>query len=173
MADTTDQSRSAGQTGASGREAVSGLVKWFDAARGFGFLLVGERGQDAFLHASVLARAGESAPGKGDRVSGLLAGGGGRLSVAAVLRVERAADGEGAPGARRGTVKFYDQSRGYGFISMASGVDVFVGAKTLRRLGLTPLREGQAVLVTVSGGQDGHPVAELVSFMPQAAILAG
>lgn len=45
-----------------------------------------------------------------------------------------------------GTVKFYNEQKGYGFIAPDSGEsDVFVHATALERAGLRTLREGQKV----------------------------
>ena len=45
-----------------------------------------------------------------------------------------------------GTVKFYNEQRGFGFIQPEDGQkDVFVHATALERAGIGPLREGQKV----------------------------
>jgi CspA family cold shock protein len=45
-----------------------------------------------------------------------------------------------------GTVKFYNEQKGYGFIQPDNGgKDVFVHATALERAGMTSLREGQKV----------------------------
>jgi CspA family cold shock protein len=45
-----------------------------------------------------------------------------------------------------GTVKFYNPTRGFGFIAPADGGnDVFVHATALERAGITHLAEGQSV----------------------------
>jgi CspA family cold shock protein len=49
-----------------------------------------------------------------------------------------------------GTVKFYNGSKGYGFIAPDDGSkDVFVHATALQRAGLTDLHEGQKVTFDV------------------------
>jgi CspA family cold shock protein len=46
----------------------------------------------------------------------------------------------------RGTVKFFNATKGYGFIAPeGGGNDVFVHASALERAGLPPLNEGQRV----------------------------
>jgi CspA family cold shock protein len=46
----------------------------------------------------------------------------------------------------KGTVKFYNETKGYGFIQPDNGgKDVFVHATALERAGLRSLREGQVV----------------------------
>jgi cold shock protein len=53
-------------TGASVEEA--GTVKWFNAQKGFGFIVREGGGKDAFVHASVLERSGVSTLNEGQRV---------------------------------------------------------------------------------------------------------
>jgi CspA family cold shock protein len=46
----------------------------------------------------------------------------------------------------KGTVKFFNTNKGYGFIAPeGGGSDVFVHATALERAGLEPLNEGQRV----------------------------
>ena len=61
-----------------------------------------------------------------------------------------------------GTVKWFDDAKGYGFISQANGgEDLFVHFTAISTDGYKTLREGQDVEFTVSGGQKG-PLAENV-----------
>ena len=53
---------------------------------------------------------------------------------------------KGDRGLAKGTVKFFNMSKGYGFIApVDGGNDVFVHITALERAGLEPLREGQSV----------------------------
>jgi CspA family cold shock protein len=62
-----------------------------------------------------------------------------------------------------GTVKWFDDSKGYGFISRDNGgEDLFVHFTAILTDGYKTLREGQRVEFTVSGGQKG-PCAENVT----------
>lgn len=151
-----------------GDEPLTGPVKWYDPDKGFGFVLLGA-GEDAFLHASVLRRSGHGGVAQGDRVTCLVAQGGRGLTVREVVSVERvvgASADEGVPATvhLEGKVKFYDLERGYGFVRTDSGVEVFVGSKLLKRLGLAPLRAEQAVRVTAAMGERGL-VAETLTFV--------
>jgi CspA family cold shock protein len=51
-------------------ESLDGVVKWYDAARGFGFILPNDGGKDVFVHVTVLRRAGidELQPGQNVRI---------------------------------------------------------------------------------------------------------
>jgi len=48
---------------------ATGTVKWFNAAKGFGFITPDEGGSDAFVHISALERAGIQGLNEGQRVS--------------------------------------------------------------------------------------------------------
>ena len=66
-----------------------------------------------------------------------------------------------------GTVKWFNESKGYGFISQESGPDVFVHFSASVGDGFKTLAEGQAVEFTVTQGQKG-PQAENVVLAEQA-----
>jgi len=51
---------------------ISGTVKFFNAAKGFGFIEPEGGGKDVFVHASALEAAGIRALNEGDRVSFVL-----------------------------------------------------------------------------------------------------
>jgi len=59
-----------------------------------------------------------------------------------------------------GTVKWFNTTKGFGFIAPASGgKDVFVHISTLERSGITSLDDGQAVTFDVETGRDGRESA--------------
>ncbi len=62
-------------------------VKWFNASKGFGFVKTEPAGEDAFLHVSVLERAGLSALPENTRISCTVRPGGKGLQVDAVVSV--------------------------------------------------------------------------------------
>lgn len=47
----------------------TGVVKWFNATKGFGFITPDEGGQDAFVHISAVERSGLSGLAEGQKVS--------------------------------------------------------------------------------------------------------
>ncbi len=61
-----------------------------------------------------------------------------------------------------GTVKFFNDSKGFGFIEQESGPDVFVHFSAIQSEGFKTLSEGQKVEFTVTEGQKG-PQAENVT----------
>ena len=62
----------------------------------------------------------------------------------------------------RGTVKWFSNSKGFGFISRESGSDVFVHYSAINANGFKTLAEGQQVEFTVTQGPKG-PQAENVT----------
>ena len=59
-----------------------------------------------------------------------------------------------------GTVKWYNASKGFGFIEPESGgKDVFVHASALERAGLTGLADNQKVTFDLEAGRDGRESA--------------
>lgn len=61
-----------------------------------------------------------------------------------------------------GTVKFFNESKGFGFITREGGPDVFVHYSAIQGSGFKTLAEGQQVEFTVTQGQKG-PQAENVT----------
>ena len=62
----------------------------------------------------------------------------------------------------QGTVKWFNNSKGYGFISRASGDDVFVHYSSINMEGYRRLDEGQEVEFAIEEGPKGVQAAEVV-----------
>ncbi len=97
----------------------------------------------------------------GDRAGGGGYGGGGGGGGFGAPR--RGFDAPVASGPeQQGTVKWYNQAKGFGFIAPEDGgKDVFVHASALRRAGLTELAEGQRVTIQITQGQKGPEAASI------------
>ena len=54
-----------------------------------------------------------------------------------------------------GTVKWFNDAKGFGFISRESGDDVFVHFRAIQSAGFKSLEAGQKVSFTVTRGQKG------------------
>lgn len=63
-----------------------------------------------------------------------------------------------------GTVKWFNESKGFGFISPESGPDLFVHYSSIVSSGFKTLTEGQRVQFNVTQGKKG-PQAENVSIV--------
>ena len=60
-----------------------------------------------------------------------------------------------------GTVKWFNDEKGFGFIEQSDGPDVFVHHTAIQAEGFKSLKEGQSVTMEVTQGQKG-PQAETV-----------
>lgn len=149
---------------------VSTTVKWFLAAKGYGFLDPGDGSPDIFCHTGAVRAAGlETLPRGATVICEVIAGGGGP-QVSRILAVEEPEGGvpewgrrpEGPAVRLRGAVKFYDPGRGFGFVVPDDGGrDVFVHATTLLRSGLETLHAGQRVSVRAAKGPRGRNAVEI------------
>ena len=61
----------------------------------------------------------------------------------------------------KGIVKWFDNSKGYGFISRSSGKDVFVHHTAIQGNGFKSLEEGQEVEFEVTKGPKGDQAANV------------
>ncbi|NRA84234.1 MAG: cold-shock protein [Gammaproteobacteria bacterium] len=63
----------------------------------------------------------------------------------------------------QGTVKWFNEAKGFGFIEQASGPDVFAHFSAISGDGFKTLTEGQKVEFTVSDGQKGPQADNIVA----------
>ena len=63
----------------------------------------------------------------------------------------------------KGTVKWFNESKGFGFIEQASGPDVFAHFSAIKSEGFKTLAEGQQVEFTVSQGPKGPQAENIVA----------
>lgn len=61
----------------------------------------------------------------------------------------------------QGTVKWFNDTKGFGFVSRQNGEDIFVHYSAIRTQGFRSLREGQAVQFTVIQGPRGWQASEV------------
>ena len=148
----------------------NGTVKFFNAAKGFGFVARDDGGEDVFVHISAVEQAGLQGLASGQPLGFTLVERNGKVS-AIDLKIEGEPmpiedsgprrDDRGAPGAapagargRRqltgertsGTVKFFNTTKGFGFIARDDGqADAFVHISAVQRAGMTGLDEGDRV----------------------------
>jgi len=143
-----------------------GVVKFFNAQKGFGFVVRDDGGEDVFVHISAVEQAGLTGLAEGQPLEFTLVDRGGRIS-ATDLKIEgeplpvtdrgppRDRDARGGPGGDRGpqrqltgekasgTVKFFNAMKGFGFIQRDDGQpDAFVHISAVERAGMTNLNEG-------------------------------
>jgi cold shock protein len=148
--------------------AIRTRLKWFNAAKGFGFVSPTDGAPDAFLHVSVLHRAGLQELGdqaelvceigqgpKGPQVMRIVE----TVSLGAVAshQPRSSAPQVGPEEEMAGTVKWFKPDKGFGFITADdSAKDVFVHKSVLRRSGLNVLEAGQRVQMRVQDVEKGR-----------------
>ena len=160
---------------------IRATVKWFNTAKGFGFVTPADGSPEAFLHLSALKQAGFESVGEG---AGMLVEIGqspkGR-QVLRVLEVDNSMARAPAPRARMGgpgpaaapvslegavdvdgVVKWFSSLKGYGFVSPNDGgKDVFVHITILRNAGLDSLMPGQNVRMKVVTARKGPEAVQV------------
>ena len=62
-----------------------------------------------------------------------------------------------------GTVKWFNDSKGFGFIEQEGGSDVFVHHSAIQADGFKSLKEGQSVTMEVTEGQKGLQAENVVA----------
>ena len=147
------------------RAEVSAVVKWFNSAKGFGFVQPDDGSPDAFLHASVVERSGHNHLPEGAALVCDISEGPRGPQVAAIHSVELPQGGAVEGTVIIGTVKFFDPVRGFGFVVPDDGGrDVFVSGRSLERSGIQALETSQRVRLSTSIGKKG-PMAESVEVL--------
>jgi CspA family cold shock protein len=146
---------------------VEAKVKWFNAAKGFGFVTLSDGSPDAFLPMAVLRRAGYEDVREGASISCEVGTGAKGPLVVTVLNLDNStAAPAGMGGASRaaarpaqtleGAVKWFEADKGYGFIAPdGGGKDIFIHVTALRRSGVNLVGPGQRVRVDVVDGRKG------------------
>jgi CspA family cold shock protein len=155
-------------------QTVSGFVKWFDNHKGYGFITAGN--DDVLLHQTCVRESGFRQVMEGAAVICEIMRGPKGFQATRLLQLDNGTAHLMPPPSERpvrnfvsprgpafaGTVKWFDRSKGYGFISRGAGTpDIFIHMETLRRCQVHELHEGQQVQVRVGEGPKGETVAEI------------
>ena len=155
---------------------LTGVIKWFDVSKGYGFIVPDNGLPDVLLHVTCLRRDGFQTAYEGARVVCEALQRPRGLQAFRILSMDEstAVHPTQMPPARthvtvaptsgleRAQVKWFNRLRGFGFLTRGEGTpDIFVHMETLRRYGLTELRPGQFVLVRYGPGPKGLMAAEV------------
>ncbi len=167
----------------------SGVVKFFNGQKGFGFVVRDDGGEDVFVHISAVEQAGLTGLAEGQPMKFTLVDRGGKISATDLViegdplpvtdrgppprdrdsgdRGDRGGfSGGGAPQreltgeSATGTVKFFNAMKGFGFIQRDDGQpDAFVHISAVERAGMSTLNEGDRVKFDIEVDRRGKHAA--------------
>ncbi len=160
MSDSADAGSSGSGLLAAGHESGDtvhlshrAVLYWLSPRLGFGFTVTAE-GQDLLLSAKVAVACLGRMPSVGDVLDCSVEH---RRGKSRVIRCQaRQADGP-FPSVHTGRVRSFDPRRGFGFLRLTDGSELFVGSQEMRRMGVRPpLRPGQSVTVVADRSVPGE-----------------
>lgn len=171
---------------AADEQDFAGQVKWFDATRGFGFVIDDAVDGDILVHFSVLKEHGRRSLPEGASITGVAARqqrGYQARSIATIdlstalptvprpahgerIRSDRSALAEEAGEYEPVEVKWFNRVKGYGFLVRAGSPeaeleDIFVHMETVRQAQIADLEPEQRLEARIAVGKKGLTAVEL------------
>ena len=162
---------------------VAGRIKWFDATRGFGFLVSDRCEGDVLIHFSILRDHGRRSLPEGALIEciveqqdrGLQARriisidlsealpSPTRPAIPAADRADRQALADAAGTFEPVEVKWFNRVKGYGFLNRVGepDADIFVHMETVRLAGLADLQPEDRIEARIADGRKGLTAVEL------------
>lgn len=161
-------------------QVLQGRVKWFDPAKGFGFIVSEDSPSDVLIHANVLRNFGQSSVADGSGISVRVQRTQRGIQAVEVLSIEPP-QGVSFPLAEEGgtataeeiaarplepaRVKWFDKGKGFGFANVfGRPEDVFIHIEVLRVSGFADLQPGEAVCLRIVEGRRGRMAVQVISW---------
>lgn len=167
-------------------DTIQGEVKWFDPAKGFGFIVADGETSDILLHANILRNFGQNTVADGAGITAKIQRTQRGIQAVEVLKIEPPA---GAPfpladeaigesmadlaalPIEAARVKWFDKGKGFGFANVfARSEDVFVHIEVLRHSGFADLQAGEAIGLRIVDGKRGRMAVQVLSWDTAARV---
>ncbi|WP_426034521.1 cold-shock protein [Cypionkella sp. TWP1-2-1b2] len=161
-------------------QILHGLVKWFDPAKGFGFIVAEGHSGDILLHANVLRNYGQSSVADGAGITVKVQQTQRGVQAVEVVKIEPPAGsvfplGEDTEHTtpeeiailpmEPARVKWFDKGKGFGFANVfGRNEDVFVHVEVLRHSGFADLAAGEAICLRIVEGKRGRMAVQVLSW---------
>jgi CspA family cold shock protein len=161
-------------------QVMHGHVKWFDPAKGFGFVVSEESASDILLHANVLRNFGQSSVADGAGITVKVQQTQRGIQAVEVLEIEppqgsgfSLSDDEHVVTAEEiaglalepSRVKWFDKGKGFGFANVfGRPEDVFIHIEVLRQSGYADLQPGEAIGLRIVEGKRGRMAVQVISW---------
>jgi cold shock protein len=154
---------------------IMGSIKWFDASKGYGFIVPDNGLADVLLHVTCLRAGGYQTALEGTRVHCEVLRRPRGMQAFRILAMDQRTGQHASQLPQRthvlirpesswelALVKWFSRVRGFGMLTLGEGrPDVFVHMETLRRFGFVELRPGDQVEVRWGRGSKGLMAAQL------------
>ena len=149
------------------------VVKWFNLTKGFGFVAPVDGSSDAFIHSSVVSRAGLRDVAEGTKLLVQIGDGAKGRQVLSIVQILGVAEVPGQSNNTRppatgpeteltGVVKWFKTDKGFGFVTPDDGGrDVFVHRTVVLRAGLQSLESGQKVKMMIQTASKGREASSV------------
>lgn len=162
-------------------QTMTGVVKWFDPGKGFGFVVCDLGGPDILLHANVLRNFGQGSVVDGSTITMEVQRSDRGMQAVSIAKLAPPVDLNSGPALRDmaeftpeqiagqpvlpARIKWFDKGKGFGFANVfGDPADVFLHVEVLRRCGLSDLQAGEAIGLRLIDGKRGRMAVDVVSW---------